>query len=73
MPVFVAILLALGAGLLVGSRVHGAREARASYTAYRTRTAKGFGTWIKSLVTAGVAILGTIVLLVLLVNALSAT
>ncbi|MEV6872420.1 hypothetical protein [Amycolatopsis sp. NPDC051128] len=70
MSVFMAVLLALGAGLIVGARVHSAKEARANYAAYRSRTAKGFGLWIRSMVTAVVAVAGTIVLLVILLNAL---
>lgn len=70
MSVFIAVLLALGAGLLVGARVHTAREARANYSAYRARTAKGFGEWIRSTVTAGVAVVGAVVLLVILLNVL---
>jgi hypothetical protein len=68
--VFIAVLLALGAGLLVGGRVHAAKEARSSYSAYKSRTAKGFGEWIRSMVTAGIAVVGTIVLLVILLNVL---
>jgi hypothetical protein len=68
--VFVAVLLALGAGLLVGSRVHGAREARANYSASRARAAKGFGEMIKSAVSALLAVAGAVVLLVILLNVL---
>jgi membrane protein required for beta-lactamase induction len=68
--VFIAVLLALGAGLLVGTRVHIAKEARSNYTAYKSRTAKGFGVWIRSMVTAVVAVAGAVVLLVILLNVL---
>jgi hypothetical protein len=68
--VFIAVLLALGAGLLVGGRVHHARESRANYAAYRARTAKGLGIWIRSTVNAGVAVVGAVVLLVILLNVL---
>jgi hypothetical protein len=71
--VFIAVLLALGAGMLVGGRVHTAKEARATYSAYRSRTAKGFGDWIKSTVSAVLAVAGAIVLLVILLNALQQT
>ncbi len=70
MSVFIAVLLALGAGLLVGSRVHSAREARASYSAYRARTAKGFGEMIRSAVSAVLAVAGAVALLVILLNVL---
>ncbi|WP_072479046.1 hypothetical protein [Amycolatopsis australiensis] len=70
MSVFLAVLLALGAGLFVGARVHTAREARANYSAYRARTAKGFGEWIRSTVSAAVAVAGAVVLLVILLNVL---
>ncbi|MEU4251373.1 hypothetical protein AB0F15_28565 [Amycolatopsis sp. NPDC026612] len=70
MSVFIAVLLALGAGLLVGSRVHSAREARASYSAYRARTAKGFGEMIRSAVSACLAVAGAVALLVILLNVL---
>ena len=70
MSVFIAVLLALGAGLLVGGRVHTAREARTNYSAYRSRTAKGFGVWIRSTVSAVLAVAGAIVLLVILFNVL---
>ncbi|UOX91755.1 AMP-binding protein [Amycolatopsis sp. FBCC-B4732] len=68
--VFIAVLLALAAGLLVGSRVHSAREARANYSAYRARTAKGFGEMIRSAVSAVVAVAGALVLLFILLNVL---
>ncbi|WP_290059356.1 hypothetical protein [Amycolatopsis solani] len=70
MSVFIAVLLALGAGLVVGSRVHSAREARSNYSAYRARTAKGFGEMIRSTVSAGVAVVGALVLLFILLNVL---
>ncbi|WP_328455828.1 MULTISPECIES: hypothetical protein [unclassified Amycolatopsis] len=70
MSVFIAVLLALGAGLLVGGRVHHAREARSNYSAYRARTAKGFGEMIRSIVGAGIAVVGAIALLVILLNVL---
>ena len=70
MSVFIAVLLALGAGLLVGGRFHNAKEARANYSAYRARTAKGFGEMIRSAVSATVAVAGAIVLLVILLNVL---
>ena len=70
MSVFVAVLLALGAGLLVGSRVHGAREARANYSAYRARTAKGFGEMIRSGFSALLAVAGAVALLFILLNVL---
>ncbi|MGW5721234.1 hypothetical protein ACWEVP_34005 [Amycolatopsis sp. NPDC003865] len=70
MSVLLAVLLALGAGLLVGSRVHSAREARANYSAYRARTAKGFGEMIRSGVSALVAVAGALVLLFILLNVL---
>lgn len=73
MSVFVAVLLALGAGLLVGGRVHNAREARANYASYRSRTAKGFGEMIRSAVSAAVAVVGAVVLLVIVLNALQST
>jgi hypothetical protein len=68
--VFIVVLLALGAGLLVGSRVHGAREARANYAAYRARTAKGFGEMVRTAVSATLAVAGAIALLVILLNVL---
>ncbi|MCR6482505.1 hypothetical protein M8542_06730 [Amycolatopsis sp. OK19-0408] len=70
MSVFLAVLLALGAGLFVGGRVHSAREARANYSAYRTRTAKGFGEMIRTAVSAVVAVAGALVLLFILLNVL---
>lgn len=70
MSVFIAILLALGAGLLVGSRVHGARDARASYSASRARAAKGLGDWIRSTVSAGIAVAAAAILLFLVFSVL---
>ncbi|WIX99612.1 hypothetical protein QRX60_36995 [Amycolatopsis mongoliensis] len=70
MSVFLAVLLALAAGLLVGSRVHNAREARSNYSAYRARTAKGFGEMVRSTVSAAVAVVGALVLLFILLNVL---
>ena len=70
MSVFITVLLALGAGMLVGGRVHTARTARANYSAYRARTAKGFGEWIKSTVSAALAVAGAIALLLVLLNVL---
>ncbi|MFJ9786642.1 hypothetical protein ACIRSS_44225 [Amycolatopsis sp. NPDC101161] len=70
MSVFLAVLLALGAGLFVGGRVHSAREARANYSAYRARTAKGFGEMIRSGVSAVLAVAGALVLLFILLNVL---
>ncbi|HEY3470907.1 MAG TPA: hypothetical protein VGL47_37625 [Amycolatopsis sp.] len=70
MSVFIAVLLALAAGLLVGSRVKTARDARVAYTSYRARTAKGFGEWIRSTVSATLAVAGAVVLLVILLNVL---
>ena len=68
-PIVVAILLALGAGLLVGSRVHTAREARSTYSSYRARTAKGFGEWIRSTFNAVLAVAGAAVLLMVILSA----
>jgi hypothetical protein len=68
--IFIAVLLALGAGLLVGGRVHNAREARSNYSAYRARTAKGFGEMIRSAVSALLAVAGALVLLFILLNVL---
>ncbi|MFJ1759316.1 hypothetical protein ACIOD2_03305 [Amycolatopsis sp. NPDC088138] len=70
MSVFIAVLLALGAGLLVGGRVHAAKEARSSYSAYRARTAKGFGEMIRTMVGAAIAVVGAVALLVILLNVL---
>jgi hypothetical protein len=69
-PVVIAILLALAAGLFVGSRVHTAREARATYSSYRARTAKGFGEMIRSAVNAILAIAGAAALIAIVLSAL---
>lgn len=63
MPPFITILLALAAGLLVGSWVNSAREAHAHFTNYRHRTATGLISWIRH---TGLAILGVAGLLVAL-------
>jgi hypothetical protein len=58
----VAILLVLGAGLLVGSQVNSAHEAHAHFTSYRHRTVRGLGEWVRHIFTA-VLSLGALALL----------
>lgn len=73
MSVMVAILITLAAGLYVGARIHVAREARSTYTAYRARTAKGFTEWIRSTITAAFGVAATIALVLVLLAALRPT
>lgn len=59
----IAILLAVGAGLLVGSRMTTAHDAHARYSRYRTETNSSLGTWLKSVVTATASIVVVILLI----------
>jgi len=59
----ILILLAVGAGLLIGSRATIAHDAHEHFNRYRNETNASFGTWIKSGVTAAVSITIFILLL----------
>lgn len=61
-----AILIALGAGLFVGSRFEGAHDAHQRFSSYRVRTNASLGTWFKSTIVAGIAVVALIFLLYLL-------
>jgi len=54
--IVIAILLAVGAGLLIGTRVTTAHDAHVRFSRYRTETNESFGAWFKSVVTAVVSI-----------------
>ena len=62
MPVII-ILLGVGAGLLVGSRVTAAHDAHERFSRYRNESSSSRGTWLKSAVTAAITV--TIVILLL--------
>lgn len=72
MSAVLAILLVLGAGLFVGSHLNSAREAHSAFTNYRHRTAKGFTTWLQSLIIATLGVVGLLVLLVVVLAQLPA-
>jgi hypothetical protein len=59
----IAILIALGTGLFVGSRLEGAHDAHQRFSSYRVRTNASLGTWLKKAITA---IIGTFALILLL-------
>jgi hypothetical protein len=62
MSPLIAILLVLGVGLWVGSRVNSAHEAHAYFTNVRHRTVRGLGEWVRHAFTA-VLSLGVLALL----------
>lgn len=62
----IVILLALAAGLFVGSHFEIAHDAHQHYSSYRARTSASFGAWIKNTIVVGV----TIVVVILLLSAL---
>lgn len=66
MSSLIAILLVLGAGLWVGSKVNSAHEAHAHFTSYRHRTVKGLGEWMRHIVTAVLSIAALALLLYVL-------
>ena len=67
MSAVAAILVVLVIGLFVGAKVNHAREAHGHFHSYRTRALAGFGTWMKSMLTAVLDIgLLALVLVVLL-------
>jgi hypothetical protein len=59
----IAILIALGAGLFVGSRFEGAHDAHQRFSGYRVRTNASLGVWLKNAI---VAIIGAFALILLL-------
>jgi hypothetical protein len=61
-----AILIALGAGLYVGSRFEGAHDAHQRFSSYRVRTNASLGTWFKSTIVAWIGLVALILLLYLL-------
>jgi hypothetical protein len=63
MSSFVVLLLVLGAGLLVGSRLNSASEAHTYFSMSRGRVAKSFSLWMRQLVRAVIGVFGLVVLL----------
>jgi hypothetical protein len=59
----IAILIALGAGLFVGSRFEGTHDAHQRFRSYRVRTNASLGAWLKNAI---VSIIGAFALILLL-------
>jgi cytochrome c oxidase assembly factor CtaG len=64
----IAILIALGTGLFVGSRFEGAHDAHQRFSRYRVQTNASLGTWLKKAVIALIAAIALIILLYLLLH-----
>jgi hypothetical protein len=60
---FIVILLAMGTGLLIGSRVMAAHDAHVRFSKHRTATNSDFGAWFKSAVGATVSIAAVVLLI----------
>jgi uncharacterized membrane protein len=56
-------LIALGAGLFVGSRFEGAHDTHQRFSSYRVRTNASLGAWIKRTIMAGISVVALILLL----------
>lgn len=68
MPIIVIIIIALSAGLFVGSHVESAHDAHQHFSSYRARTNASFGAWLKNMLIVGASIAGAILLLMALVQ-----
>lgn len=58
----IAILIALGAGLFVGSCFEGAHDAHQRFSNYRVRTNASLGAWLKRTIVAGISVVALIFL-----------
>lgn len=70
MSAIIALLIVLGAGLFIGSRLQSAREAHALFSSYRARAALGLGSWLRHTAVVTLSVIGLLVLLYLIVFAL---
>jgi hypothetical protein len=52
----IGILIALGAGLFVGSRIEGAHDAHKRFSSYRLRTNASLGDWLKRMIVVGISV-----------------
>ncbi len=59
----IAILIALSAGLFVGSRFEGAHDAHQRFSSYRVRANASLGAWLKRTIVAGLSAVALIFLL----------
>ena len=58
----IAILIALGTGLFVGSRFEGAHDARQRFSSNRVRTTASLGAWLKRTIVVGISVVALILL-----------
>ena len=58
----IAILIALGTGLFVGSRFEGAHDARQRFSSNRVRTNASLGAWLKRTIVVGISVVALILL-----------
>ena len=59
----IAILIALGAGLFVGSLFEGVHDAHQRFSSYRLRTNASLGAWLKRMIVACISVVALILLL----------
>ena len=59
----ILILIALGAGLFIGSRFEGAHDAHQRFSSYRTRTNKSLAEWLKGTTVTTISVVVLVLLL----------
>jgi hypothetical protein len=61
------IMIALGAGLLIGSRFESAHNAHERFNSYRVRTNASLSTWLKSTIGVGLEVAALVLVLYVIV------